>query len=311
MHRLLLLAPLLAMPQDPVGPVRSVAVSPDGKLVASMWGEPTYQIRIWSAAGGKPYSTWNDLANVIAFSGDSKALATATSDIRFFDPAGTGVEDFILRGNGQPVISMVFSADGRTLVSGAKDGFVRIWNVKERREARTIQDGVAVQAVDLTRDGRTVASAARASAKAGDWSIRLFEASSANEIIRIPETKQPKCVAFSADGKSLAYGQQDDIRIVGVPKANEIAVLKGHQRPVKSIAWNPDGKTLTTASEDGTIRVWQIAGAKELRQWKADFEGDINQLAMSPDGKVMATAHQRGRVVVWQPATGKDIWKLR
>ncbi|NEP52925.1 MAG: hypothetical protein F6K65_30640, partial [Moorea sp. SIO3C2] len=47
-------------------------------------------------------------------------------------------------------------------------------------------------------------------------------------------------------------------------QGNQLARLKGHQHKVYSLAFSPDGKTLTTASLDGTVIIWKVEGLDEL-----------------------------------------------
>jgi WD40 repeat protein len=93
-----------------------VAVSPDGKLIASEAHDET--VRIWELATGKelhklPGHTSQGTSN-LAFSPNSKALATVGGDnaLRLYDTA-TGKEVLKLDGHGDDVNSLDFSPDGK------------------------------------------------------------------------------------------------------------------------------------------------------------------------------------------------------
>ena len=70
--------------------------------------------------------------------------------------------------------------------------------------------------------------------------------------------------AFSADGELLASGGRDDMIRIWEPRlGTEIAVLRGHDGDVFSVAFSPDGRLLASASEDGTVWLWRTSDGGE------------------------------------------------
>src|SRR5262249_34129159 len=61
--------------------------------------------------------------------------------------------------------------------------------------------------------------------------------------------------------------------------------LKGHSEKVTSLTFSPDGKTLASASYDGTIRLWDVARGEAKATLKMPFGFPVEGLAFSPDGK--------------------------
>lgn len=112
--------------------------------------------------------------------------------------------------------------------------------------------------------------------------------------------------------------------------ASRIHVLKGileHQGPVLAVAYSPDGQTILTGSEDGTVRFWEAATGEHLDR-DITLPGGVRALAINPDGRTLVTVsgepHKRfqtaggyfnqyngaiagGAIRFWETATGKPL----
>ena len=71
-------------------------------------------------------------------------------------------------------------------------------------------------------------------------------------------------VAFSPNGAMLATGDlASSIKLWNAANGEEIASLEGHTALVFSVRFSRDGKTLTSASKDGTARLWQVPAVEK------------------------------------------------
>jgi RNA polymerase sigma factor (sigma-70 family) len=81
-----------------------------------------------------------------------------------------------------------------------------------------------------------------------------------------------------------------------------------HKEGGTCVAFTPDGRQLITAADDGSVRVWDLAGGKELLTIRA-AEHRVSALAISPDGKVLATADGKA-VRLWDAKSGREFRKI-
>jgi WD40 repeat protein/tRNA A-37 threonylcarbamoyl transferase component Bud32 len=84
-------------------------------------------------------------------------------------------------------------------------------------------------------------------------------------------------------------------------------VYRGHTGKVIGVAWSPDSKRIASASEDGTLQVWDAAKGRQIWSYQGSFRGEKN-VAWSPDGKHIASASEDGTLQVWDAATGSPAF---
>ena len=83
-------------------------------------------------------------------------------------------------------------------------------------------------------------------------------------------------------------------------------VLHGHTAAVRSVAFSPDGKRLASASEDGTVRVWERHDGAARGPALKGHTAAVPSVAFSPDGKRLASASEDRTVRVWEATTGQQ-----
>jgi len=89
----------------------------------------------------------------------------------------------------------------------------------------------------------------------------------------------------------------------------ELVMESGHHKPVMSIAFGPDSQWLVSASQDTTLKLWDLKTGRELRAF-AGHPGMVEKTAVTPDGKTLISAATDGAVKSWDIETGRELSSL-
>jgi WD40 repeat protein len=273
-----------------------IAFSPNGLLLASA----SYHkgVVLWDVVKGKELRTFpTSNPEGLAFSPDGQVLAVAGRTLRLWDVA-TGAERLPFPAHRDVVESIGYSADGSLLASGSRDGAIRLWDAKSGSHLRLFQQmPCGICSIAFHPNGRTLG------ATCDDNSIRLWDVATAREFPRfeIPDDKEHDSW-MTPDGS------------VRSEPAPGLATTKwrGFKDRLSAITFSPDGLTLLSGGQNGTIRLWESATARQrLLLRSAEYPNAESCGAFAPDGATFAMIDKRGEVVLRKTADGRPLRRFK
>jgi WD40 repeat protein len=312
------------------GPVWSVAISPDGRTLATGEGDPlTFtsqpgELKLWDLATGQLRTTLTveeGAVNSVAFSPDGKLVAAGmTGKVARVWEVATGRLQATLRGRRGTTLFVAFSPDGKTLAAASANQFnpfadpgeLTLWDVATGQEQATLQGHDAgIIGVAFSPDGKTLATAS------ADRTIGLWDVAEKKRRATLKGAAGlVACLAFSPDGKTLVGGGgsfpdygQGELKLWDLATQKERVFPQGRTAMITCAAFSPDGKTLAAGGYLGLLALWDAATGKKLTTLHGEdldtFQGHthpVSSLAVSPDGKTLATGSGDRTIKLWDLA---------
>lgn len=284
------------------GNVVALAVAADGQTATSIGSDST--LRRWEMSSGKELlqvslgATARTFLSALSPDGQTAAVGVARENgvinaIELWDTiAGKALRQIDLD---QPLEfgSVVFSADGKTLLGRERGSVIRLWEASSGRALGQLapqinpldQTGTLSGRSLVSPDGKVLASAWTSRNQATNRTtteVRLWQLAGGKLIGRLPvATTAILNMAFSPDGRSLA------LIYYTVPTTTP--------RPATPLPY--------------VIALWEIASGKERCQWTPP--GRASTIAFAPDGRSLAVGFAEGTIQILSPQTGATLGQLK
>ena len=296
----------------------AVAFSPDGKqaLTGGQSGvgtrrivEHPYGLILWDLETGEARglaspSEIEDVRSVafgpgdlVAAGGDDGRLWLVSLEMRNSIQA--------LVGHKESVTSLAFGPEGRTLISGSRDGVLIVRDLRgDAPLERAVNDPSSqqaarspvyrVDALALTADGNTFAW------DNGAGSIALWDVPTGTLRRELAGPGAPvTSLAFTPDGKTLAAASAKGVRLWEVATGGSLGSPSEYPQEVDPLAFSPDSTTMAVRMPDHSVALWDIARRAPSGMPRRGHAAMVTGLAFSPAGDTLASGSADGVVFLW------------
>ncbi len=313
------------------GTCRALVFSPDGHFLVNGGDDTT---TLWEVATGRKVTRHDSLpaASVLWFSKDSKTLVTLneSEDTICWIDTDTGKRNVKKIENrlGSQAHSRVVYALTHDKVAIAEDsGILQLWNAKSGKKVSTLTgpaerlqaEGVngigfnRVISLAFSPDGTRLASGKQ------DRTVRLWDTTGNKEPILLQKqslsrallrsTQElvdgPNVLLFSPDGKILACGEGQNVKLWDITTGELITTFRGHIGLVDYLAFSPDSSILASASEDGTVLYWNINTEAPLPPNITEHTHQVETISFMKGSSTLASVDYSGIITLWDLETSQ------
>ena len=174
-----------------------------------------------------------------------------------------------------PIECVMFSSDGKQIVSGSSDNSVQVWDASTGMQLMKLKGHTSsVSSVAFSANDTWIVSGSF------DGSVLVWDTSTGEKLKELKgHTASVESVAFSRDGTQIVSGSYDhSVRVWDVLAGLELMNLYGHCGAVFSVAFSSDSMWIVSGSEDCSVQMWDASTGAKLRAEGPHWYGQISHV---------------------------------
>lgn len=279
------------------GPIRALAISPDGdSLLSGSFDTAVIRWSLKTDTAEQVLRYHADGVNAVVFLKDGRMI-TAGADARIAVwTAGRPEPDRVLEGHAAPIAALAVSPDGALLASASWDRTVRLWSLPDGTSRVLEGHTQNVNGVAFVPDGRLVSVGY-------DLALRIWRLPDGEpEIVTLPAALN--AVAVAPDGEIVTGAVDGKLRMLTTDGkvSGEVAASP---TPVVALAMSADGALVAAAGIGGTVAIIDRKSRNLLRTLVVGLP--VWSVAFLADRETLMTGGADGRIRRWNARTGDSI----
>jgi len=280
----------------------SVTFSHDGKIIAA--GRLDGKVQLWDTSGKeiRTLEGHTERVNSVSFSPNGKTIASASNDqtVKLWQiqlPLLTH-----LKAHDSRVMDVSFSPDGKIFASASQDTTIKLWDISGNFQQSLKGHRLLVDSVSFSPNSEKIASTSRDdTVKIWTRQGKEYKQEKPDQIFTRRSSIGHSSVSFSTDLKNPTIAVADTQGIVWFMDTNrklKRPPFPAHESPIWKVNLSLDGgKSVATASEDGTAKIWHLDG--KLKHTLSGHTSGVQDVSFSRDGNRIATASKDNTVKLW------------